>query len=68
MAFNTLKTTITSVLILVFSDTTVFFFYIEADSSDYIIEAVLSQESNIDNVRVEDHELGLFYFIFLFWT
>ena len=66
MAFNTLKTTITSVLILVFPDTIVFFFYIEADSSDYIIEAVLSQESKIDNVRVEDHELGLFYFIFLF--
>ena len=68
MAFNTLKTTITSVLILVFPDTIVFFFYIEADSSDYIIEAVLSQESKIDNVRVEDYELGLFYFILLFWT
>ena len=66
MAFNTLKTTITSVLILVFPDTIVFFFYIEADSSDYIIEAVLSQESKIDNVGVEDHELGLFYFILLF--
>ena len=66
MAFNTLKTTITSVLILVFPDTIVFFFYIEADSSDYIIEAVLSQESKIDNVRVEDYELGLFYFILLF--
>jgi len=46
VAFNTLKTTITSIFVLVFLNT-ITFFYIKADSSDYATEAFLSQELKV---------------------